>query len=376
MEKRFKNGLCLGKFMPIHNGHVHMIREAAKQCEVVHVMVCSRLCEPIDGEIRFKMAKDIFINEKNINVIHCPDENPQYPEDNENFWQIWHDSVYSYIPELDAVFASEDYVFAFAKCLNVEPVLVDKNRVAFPISGTDIRRNPFDNWAYIPDEVKSYFRMKIAIIGPESTGKSTLTTQLGEIYDGMVVDEYGRWYTENKVKTKDLKPEDFYHIAGEHYQSMLRAERICERDRKDCRYIFVDTEAIVTKTFLSMYTDMNDWYNSDKSDDVTYYSDKIDGLIKLQIFGNGFYQNVGKIDLYLLTYPDIAWKDDGTRDFSEQKDRLLHFLRIKAQLEANNANFKIVMGKGDQRLQNAISIIKEKQRELREKPWEKISFER
>jgi HTH-type transcriptional repressor of NAD biosynthesis genes len=94
MAKRFKNGLCLGKFMPMHKGHIHMIREAAKLCDVVHVMVCSRLCEPIDGHERFLMAVHIFQSDDNINIIHCPDENPQYPEDNKNFWKIWYNSVY------------------------------------------------------------------------------------------------------------------------------------------------------------------------------------------------------------------------------------------------------------------------------------------
>lgn len=375
MEKRFKNGLCLGKFMPIHNGHVYMIREAAKQCETVHVMVCSRLCEPIEGFKREKWAKEIFKDEPNIKIILCEDENPQYPEDNENFWQIWHDSVYSYVPELDAVFGSEDYITPFAECLKVEGVVVDKARDEVPVSGTDIRTKPFDVWDHIPNVVKEQYRLKVAVVGPESSGKSTLCRQLGKHYNGSTLAEYGRWYTEHKVPAKELMPHDFYQIASAHYQNILSAEH--SADKHGNQFIFIDTEAIVTRIFHRMYADLNDWFkDNDLSEEYSYYNEKIDSLMKLQMFGHGIGGRSGKIDLYLLTYPDLDWEDDGTRDFDKKKDRMLSFLRIKTQLDVNNCRYHVVMGNGDLRTQKAIQLIDHAEKELREKPWHKLSFER
>lgn len=374
MEKKFKNGLCLGKFMPIHNGHIHMIIEASKLCDMVHVMVCSRLCEPIDGDKRFKWVELIFKDNPNINVIHCIDENPQYPEDDENFWKIWHDSVYEHISELDAVFASEDYVFPFAKCLKVEPVLVDKNRLTVPVSGTDIRRNPFNNWMHIPDVVKNDYRFKIAIVGPESSGKTTLTTQLANHYNGIMVEEYGREYTETKI-AKSLLPDDFYHIAYTHNNNILNAEKLAFD--KDSKYIFTDTEAIVTRTFLEMYAELHGWYTTNRFHDVSYYMNKIDEMIKLQMFGDSIKnRKLGKIDLYILTYPDLDWEDDRTRDFEDKKIRLNSFLRIKHQLDINNCKYHILMGKGQVRFDKAIKIIEEVQKEIWEKSWHKLSFEK
>jgi HTH-type transcriptional repressor of NAD biosynthesis genes len=373
MAKRYKNGLCLGKFMPIHNGHVHFILEAAKQCETVHVMVCSRLCEPIEGFKREKWAKEIFKPYPNINVILCEDENPQYPEDDENFWQIWHDSVYSYVPELDVVFGSEDYIPAFAECLKIEGVIVDKDREAVPVSGTAVRTTPFDNWEHIPDVVKEEYRLKVAVVGPESTGKSTLCDKLTKHYTGIHLKEYGRWYTENRVPAKELQSHDFEHIAAEHYQNILMAEYAA--DKNGSKYIFMDTEAIVTRTFHRMYADMHNWFdNPTSSENYTYNEEKIESYMKLQMFGAGGRR--GKIDLYLLAYPDLDWEDDGTRDFEDKKARMLSFLRIKTQLDVNNCNYHVVMGKGDLRAQKAIQIIDHAEKELREKPWHKLSFER
>ena len=375
MEKKYKNGLCLGKFMPIHNGHIHMIREAAKQCETVHVMVCSRMCEPIEGFKREKWAKEVFKDNPNIKIILCEDENPQYPEDHPDFWNIWRKTVYSRIPKLDVVFGSEDYIDPFGKALGIMGVIVDKDRITVPISGTAIRMNPFDNWGFIPNVVKEEYRLKVAIVGPESSGKSTLCHELGKRLAGSILGEYGRWYTENKVLAKDLNPCDFYHIAGEHHQNILTAEDSADKHVNQ-KYIFIDTEAIVTRTFLGMYEKMHNWYKTDIGEDVTYYMIKIEKLMKLQMFGNGIGDRRGKIDLYLLTYPDLDWEDDGTRDFKKFEDRMNSFRSIKAQLDVNNCNYHIVMGKGDLRTENAIQLINKHEKIIREKPWNKLSFDR
>ena len=359
--------------MPIHKGHIHAILEAAKQCEYVYVMLCTRLCEPIDGNKREKWIKSIFKDNDQIIIVHCKDDLPQYPEDDINFWHIWNEVVHSRVPDLDAVFGSEEYINPFAWHLGVEPILVDINRKTVSVSATDIRTDPFGNWEHIPKVVKEEYRLKIAIVGPESTGKSTLCDQLADHYDGIRVEEYGRWYTENRVDPKNLKPEDFDHIASEHHQMMLMSEY--ESAKKGSKYVFMDTEAIVTRTFLSMYEEMHGWYKTDVGEDVTYYMEKIDSLMKLQMFGHG-YNKSGMIDLYLLTYPDLDWEDDGNRDFGEKDKRLLSFLRIKTQLDVNNCRYHIIKGKGDDRLSNAKLLIDLAERDMREKDWHKLSFDR
>jgi len=84
MEKKFERGLVLGKFMPVHNGHLHLINTAAKQCEKLFVIVGSLKSEPINGILRYNWLKMIFEDDKNIEIIHCTDENPQKPEECES----------------------------------------------------------------------------------------------------------------------------------------------------------------------------------------------------------------------------------------------------------------------------------------------------
>lgn len=158
--KKFKNGLCLGKFMPVHNGHIHLIESAIKDCESVHIMVCSLKNEPIDGYIRYQWMLEIFGHLDNVNIIWCQDENPQYENECETldeFYSHWIKSVYSNIDKLDSVFTSESYGDDFARYLNVEHVLVDIERKTHPVSGTMVRTNPKSVWEYIPNNVKNYY---------------------------------------------------------------------------------------------------------------------------------------------------------------------------------------------------------------------------
>lgn len=367
MEKKFKSGLCLGKFMPVHNGHIYMIREAIKQCETVYVMVCTRVCEPINGITRLNWVEEIFKDDVGVVVVHCDDENPQYPEDNDNFYEIWNKSVYSRIPTLDAVFASEDYVIPFANSLGVEPVMVDKNRINIPVSATAIRMNPFNNWQYIPDNVKAKFRLKVAVVGPESSGKTTLCTDLSEHYDSVMVEEYGRKHTEGMDIFTELYPDDFKIIADEHRANILEGNILAEKIKS--KYIFIDTEAIVTRTFLYMYSDLINW-----SEPITSAVEYIDEIIDLQNLKTYDGRGSTNIDLYLLTYPDLDWVDDGTRDFSEFKDRIRSFDNIKAKLDVRGYKYHII--KGSDRLNTAITLIDNSENEFREKEWHKMSFDK
>ncbi len=51
------------------------------------------------------------------------------------------------------------------------------------ISGGQIRENPFRYWEYIPTEVKPFFVRTVAILGGESSGKSTLVNKLANIFN-------------------------------------------------------------------------------------------------------------------------------------------------------------------------------------------------
>jgi NadR type nicotinamide-nucleotide adenylyltransferase len=163
---------------------------------------------------------------------------------------------------------------------------------------------------------------KIAIVGPESTGKSTLTKQLARHYKTQWVAEYARYYCAALTGPCTLQDEiNMYHGQVALEESVLA---MAEKD-----FIFCDT------TFLT----------------VKIWSDAMMGQtpqVVLDALPKYHY------DLYLLMDIDLPWEEDPLRDFPNQRE---HFMEVwHRELQALGANYTVVGGK-ENRLDNAIQVI-------------------
>ena len=151
-----KTGFLLGKFLPPHRGHLYLIEQAAARCDHLTVLMCSIQRELIPGALRFAWLTQLC---PYANVVHCTDENPQYPQEHPDFWQFWMRSIRNVMPSgPDLVFSSEDYGDELAERLGARHVLIDRPRSAFPVSGTSVRESPQQNWHLIPAPVQEYYR--------------------------------------------------------------------------------------------------------------------------------------------------------------------------------------------------------------------------
>ena len=66
-------GLVLGKFLPYHAGHAHLIRTARAQVDELIVLVCSIEREPIPGALRYRWVRASHLD---CQVVHVADEVP------------------------------------------------------------------------------------------------------------------------------------------------------------------------------------------------------------------------------------------------------------------------------------------------------------
>lgn len=148
-------GFLLGKFLPLHRGHVHLIETAQKYVDTLTVLVCSLQREPIPGELRHRWARELF---PAVNVQHFAEDVPQYPEEHPDFWNIWRAVIRRYVPTgPDFVFTSETYGDKLAEILGAQHVCVDLPRATFPVSGTAVRQNPLAYQHLLPPPVQAYF---------------------------------------------------------------------------------------------------------------------------------------------------------------------------------------------------------------------------
>lgn len=290
MGKKMGSGLVFGKFMPLHNGHAYLLDFAQHAVNRLTILVCSLPTEPIPGEIRYKWVKEMF---PNANVIHHNSIIPQEPSEHPDFWNIWKKSIAKFCPgeEFDCLFGSEDYGWKMAETMGIHYIPVNRSRSLIPISGTAMRNNPIKHWKYLPKVVQNYFIKKVAIVGPESVGKSTLAQTLADHFHTLHVEEYGRTLLDEYIRSKKYQGgEVHYHD----FPTIARGQIASEDALADQanRVLFCDTELHTTAY----------WSN--------YLFGKCPEWIETEA-------EKRKYDLYLLLDADVPWVQDGTRVMKE-----------------------------------------------------------
>lgn len=165
---------------------------------------------------------------------------------------------------------------------------------------------------------------KIAITGPESTGKSTLAEKLAHHYNTNFIPEYSRTYLENFAG--QYTEDDVVEIAKGQYNLIL------EEEKKSSKILIADTEIVVCKIWVEY---------------VFKHSNKvIDEILKQQNF-----------DLYLLCDIDLPWTYDPLRENPNIDERKELFEIYRNTLEQMKVPFEIVSGDDEVRVNNAIKVI-------------------
>jgi NadR type nicotinamide-nucleotide adenylyltransferase len=168
---------------------------------------------------------------------------------------------------------------------------------------------------------------KIVIIGPESTGKSTIAKELAEYFDCPWVPEYAREYIEKLDRPYEY--DDLLEIA----KGQIQSEDMLLDDEKE--FIICDTDLNVIKVW-SMHR-----------------FGKVDPWILEQIKSR-------KYDCYLLTDIDIPWQEDAQREHPDPEMRSYFFEWYLNIVSESGIPFHIISGEAKQRLSNCIEIIKRK----------------
>jgi NadR type nicotinamide-nucleotide adenylyltransferase len=168
---------------------------------------------------------------------------------------------------------------------------------------------------------------KIVIIGPESTGKSTLCQQLAAHYETVWCPEYARTYLD--VNGTEYGPDDLMRIA----QGQLALEEWMAAEAKP-PYYFVDTDLYVMKVWFEVVFDYcPPW-----------------------ILKGAATQHC---DLYLLCDTDLPWVADGMREYPDLEQRQRLFRMYKDILINDGRPWALVSGTEEERLQSAIAAIDE-----------------
>ncbi|RYY98947.1 MAG: ATPase [Chitinophagaceae bacterium] len=166
---------------------------------------------------------------------------------------------------------------------------------------------------------------KIVILGPESTGKSTLCRGLAAYYGTVWCPEYARTYLE--VNGMNYTRQDLLLIA----QGQLALEDWMAGEATP-PYYFVDTDMYVMKVWFEVvFGDCPPWILKGAAAQHT--------------------------DLYLLCATDLPWVADGLREYPDLEARERLFCMYKDIVVNDGTPWALVSGSEDERLASAVRAI-------------------
>lgn len=169
---------------------------------------------------------------------------------------------------------------------------------------------------------------RIVIIGPESTGKSTLCTQLAAHYQTSWCEEFARGYL-LKNGTRYMY-EDLLTIAKG--QKQLDEQITAAAEGQQAQYVFIDTDQYVMKVWCEfVFGKCHSWIVRRAAEQ--------------------------QADMYLLCNTDLPWTKDELREYPDPALRQQLFCYYKDIVVNSSLPWALVSGNEHERLNCAIEAI-------------------
>jgi NadR type nicotinamide-nucleotide adenylyltransferase len=176
---------------------------------------------------------------------------------------------------------------------------------------------------------------KIVIVGPESTGKSTLSENLANHFKTEWVREYAREYLEKNGT--DYSFENLYEIAqgqlaGEDSGIKHLQENNLNSTSQNCIPLIIDTDMYVIKVWSE------------------FVFNKCDNRVLSEIAKR-------KYDGYILCNTDVPWVKDNMREYPDlvTREKLFHY--YKEELSEQTTPWTIITGNYEVRTEQAIDFV-------------------
>jgi len=316
------NGIVIGRFLPLHAGHIATIRTARALVDHLTIILCWQAGDDVPGAKRLQWLLEMF---PGVRIVGLGCTSPAEAAGSPRLLKALRDEIQDlHRAAIDVLIASDRRQGALAEALGTRFMLLDPGHEAVPITSAEVRADPLGHWRFVPPAVRPTYARTICLHGPESTGKTTLAPLLALHFDTAYVPEYGRTYCEQyglKLEMDDLVTIGRTHAALT--QALLRQ---CNQR------LILDTDPLMSAVWADMlFQARHPWFDA--------------------------FQDTA--DLYLLLDIDMPWIDDGTRFFGEENRRRLFFDLSRAELERRGLAYRIIGGSPEERFEQAIAAIAE-----------------
>jgi NadR type nicotinamide-nucleotide adenylyltransferase len=311
-------GLTLGKYAPFHRGHQLVLDTALAEVEQLIVVIYdSPEVTDVPLPVRAGWIRRLY---PQVHVVEAWD-GPKEVGDTPEARKVNEDYIIERlgIGGITHFYCSEFYGDHMSRALRAVNRLVDRARTIVPISGTQIRAEPFVHRQFLDPLVYRDLITNVVFMGAPSTGKTTLAERLAAEFETVWMPEYGREYWERHHVERRVTAEQLVEIAEGH----LEREEALLADAN--RYLFTDTNAVTT----FMYA-------------LDYHGTAEQRLVELAEVASRRY------DLVFLCGDDIPYADTWERSGAVQ--RAVFQKQIVADLLARKTPFITLRGTVDERV--------------------------
>lgn len=332
----YQTGVVVGKFWPVHSGHLHLIDTALAQCDQLHVGVVYDHGQKPTGDQRAAALEEIYGNLIIVDTL----PNPPGKDEDSVYWAWYTERWLETIP--DAVFTSEPYGDTWAEELTnlakklgqtnkqTVHVMVDLDRGRNPVSGTLVRSAPFALWDQLSPPIREVFARKVAIVGGESCGKTTITPRVASEFGASYTTEAGRDFVE-KYGTDQTNKAIWGYILREQPHREAVAARTSPTGLVIC-----DTDLLTTSVWYERWVGVDHWYGNVLDPIALEHSQSYEHYI-------------------IMSHVGVPWVNDGSR--SEESNREFFTDRLIEKVEEAGIPYTVIDGDWNVRTRNVRKLV-------------------
>ena len=339
----YRTAVVAGKFLPPHMGHHAMIDFAVSIAKNVIVLLVDGQGEQPPADRRALWTQTIH---PAVEVVVAADlcrhgTSPCVPDCSVR-WSAWLTAALPVQP--DVVVSSESYGLSFAANMGASHLEYDPERACHPVSGTEVRGDLLANWFSLHSIVRAGLHRRVAVVGAESTGTTTLARALAREIRAPIALEAGRissWVLAARAGGWDKVTwniNDFRRILADQRRLEADASHLGagQRPGELGPWVVCDTDPLATVGWWERYL-------GEGSDEA------------LQV------ARTDLADLYIVTNPvGVDFVQDGLRDGEHLREAMHE--RFCELVHESGRPLEMVTGSPDERLAMALEALREHER--------------